>query len=238
MMKIFPKALQLSVYTVMLYKEADYLQLSGIQHFAFCRRQWALIHIEGFWKDNYFTMDGILKHERAHNPFLSEKRGNLLTVGDMPVHSQTLGTSGKCDFVEFVQDESGITLFGRNNLWLPRPVEHKRGSPKITDIDRLQLCAQAICLEEMLLCPQIEIAYIFYGETRRREEVPLTNTLRMKVIEMFAEMHSYFQRRHTPRGKLGKQCKACSLADICLPALPSSNSVKSYIKKELQGDGS
>ena len=219
------------------YKEGEYLLLSGIQHFAFCRRQWALIHIEGAWEDNFLTMDGILKHKRAHNPFLSEKRKDIITVGDMPIHSQSMGVSGKCDIVEFVKDENGINLHGRNGLWLPRPVEHKRGSPKISDIDRLQLCAQAMCLEEMLLCPTIETAYLFYGETRRREEVPLTEKLRENVREMFAEMRSYFDCRHTPRVKPSKACYSCSLKDVCLPKLPSTGSVRAYIDRELSEGG-
>jgi len=208
--------------------------LSGIQHFAFCRRQWALIHIENAWADNHLTMDGILKHKRAHNPFLSEKRKNIITVGDMPIHSRIMGVSGKCDIVEFIADENGITLHGRNGRWSPQPVEYKRGSPKISDIDRIQLCAQALCLEEMLACSAIETAYIFYHETRRREEVLLTKALREKVESMFVEMHSYFKRGHTPRVKPNKSCKSCSLNDICLPKLPATNSVRSYINKMLE----
>jgi len=216
------------------YNEDNSLLLSGIQHFAFCRRQWALIHIEGAWEENYFTMDGILKHKRTHNPLLSEKRGDIITVGDMPVHSRSMGISGKCDMVEFIRDEKGVALHGRTGLWLPRPIEHKRGNPKAEDSDRLQLCAQAICLEEMLLCPVIPTAYIFYGETRRREEVALTDNLREKVTAMFGEMHSYFQKGYTPRSKLSKSCNSCSLKDICLPKLPATDSVKSYIDRELQ----
>jgi len=216
------------------YKEEDYLLLSGIQHFAFCRRQWALIHIENLWAENYLTMDGNIKHKRAHNPFLSEKRRDIIIVGEMPVHSRTMGISGQCDIVEFIQGDNGIPLHKRQGLWLPRPIEHKRGSPKISDIDRLQLCAQAMCLEEMLVCPTIQTAYLFYGETRRREEVALTPSLRENVKAMFEEMHSYFQRRHTPRVKASKACSSCSLKDICLPKLPSQGSVASYIERELR----
>ena len=219
------------------YKEDDYLMLSGIQHFAFCRRQWALIHVENVWIDNHLTMDGILKHKRAHNPFFSEKRKDIITVGDMPVHSRVMGVSGKCDIVEFIADETGVNLHGRSGRWLPRPIEHKRGSPKTSNIDRLQLCAQALCLEEMLVCPAIETAYIFYGETRRREEVSLTSDLREKVKNMFAEMRSYFDRGHTPRVKPGKFCSSCSLRDICLPKLPTPGSVRVYIDRELKDGG-
>jgi len=207
--------------------------LSGIQHFAFCRRQWALIHIEGAWEDNHLTTDGILKHQRAHNPFLSEKRKDIITVGDMPIHSRAMGVSGKCDIVEFMRDETGVTLHGRSGHWKPQPVEYKRGSPKVSDIDRLQLCAQAICLEEMLLCHKIEVAYIFYAETRRREEVFLTDILREKVQAMYVEMHSYIERGYTPRVKHHKACASCSLKDLCLPKLPQPSSVAAYIDDAL-----
>jgi len=219
-----------------VYNESDYLNLSGIQHFAFCRRQWALFEIEGIWKDNFYTTDGTLKHKRVHNPFLAEKRKNIITIGEMPVHSRNLGISGKCDIVEFVQNDRGVSLSGRNGHWLPHPVEYKRGSPKLSDADKLQLCAQAMCIEEMLLCPPIDIAYIFYIETRRREDVLLTETIRKKVKMMFEEMHSYFSRRYTPRVKPGKACKSCSLNDECLPKLPQSDSVATYINKALASD--
>ena len=224
----------MSVDTATGYSEEDYLLISGIQHFSFCRRQWALMYIEGYWENNFYTTDGELKHQRAHDPFLSEKRGDIVTTGDMPVFSRKLGISGKCDIVEFVKDDGGVTLHGRNGRWLPYPVEYKRGSPKIIDADRLQLCAQAICLEEMLLCPKIMYAYIFYNEPRRRETIPLTDELRKSVAAYFSEMRSYYDRRYTPRVKRKKSCDSCSLKDICLPGMPSSENVGAYIDRNLR----
>lgn len=215
--------------------EGDYLQLSGIQHFSFCRRQWALIHIEEVWDENLRTVEGKLMHERAHDPFFSEKRGDTIITREMPVFSNTLGISGKCDIVEFHTDLNGVALHGRDGLWLPCPVEYKRGSPKVNDADRLQLCAQAICLEEMLLCREIEAAYLFYGETRRREAVELTLELRETARTMFAEMRDYFDRRHTPRVKMTKACNACSLKDTCLPRMPQKmSSVRQYIDETIR----
>jgi CRISPR-associated exonuclease Cas4 len=138
--------------------------------------------------------------------------------------------------VEFHRSESGVTLRGRDGLWLPCPIEYKRGSPKISDADRLQLCAQAICLEEMLLCPAIDTAYLYYGETRRREAVELTAELRDTVRASFAEMHQYYERRYTPRVKPTKSCNACSLKDVCLPRLPKSGSVREYIDDAIGGE--
>ncbi|MCL2035183.1 MAG: CRISPR-associated protein Cas4 [Oscillospiraceae bacterium] len=221
----------------MHYEEDDFLLLSGIQHFAFCRRQWALIHVENIWSDNERTASGQLMHDRAHNPFLTEKRGDLIVVRDMPVASRRMGVAGKCDVVEFLRnDTNGVSLSVWDGLWLPCPIEYKRGHPKVTDIDRLQLCAQAICLEEMLCCPPINEAYLFYGETKRREPVMLTPELRNSVESMFEEMRGYYNRLYTPRVKNTKACKNCSLKDICLPKLPQKGLVATYINNALSED--
>jgi CRISPR-associated exonuclease Cas4 len=219
--------------TATRYERDDYLLLSGIQHFSFCRRQWALIHIESQWKDNALTVSGALVHARAHDPSTSEKRGDLIAMRDMPVVSHAMGVRGKCDVVEFRRDENGISLFGREGLWLPCPVEYKRGKPKIIDADRLQLCAQAICLEEMLLCPEIPEAYLFYGEIKRRDAVPLDAALRRDVRAMFGEMRGYMDRGYTPRVKPSKGCARCSVADLCLPKMPREGRVAAYIRDML-----
>ena len=147
------------------FKEEDYLQLSGLQHFVFCRRQWALIHIEGQWAENYRTVDGHLMHERVHDQEFRESRGDCLTVRGLAIHSTELGVSGQCDAVEFRRAPAGIALQNREGLWLPYPVEYKRGKPKKHSADELQLCAQAMCLEEMLCCAVPEGA-LYYGEPR------------------------------------------------------------------------
>ncbi len=214
----------------------EYLLISGIQHFAFCRRQWALIHIEAQWEDNARTVSGELMHARAHNPKLTEKRGDMIVMRDMAVFSHALGVQGKCDVVEFYKNDAGVPLFGRKGLWKPCPVEYKRGSPKQHDADRLQLCTQAICLEEMLACAPIKEAYLYYGETKRREAVALDEALREAVRSMFAEMRSYYERSYTPRVKPTKGCKSCSLSDICLPKLPQEGRVAAYIENALMED--
>ena len=118
-------------------------------------------------------------------------------------------------------------------MWLPVPVEYKRGHAKETDADRLQLCAQGLCLEEMLACP-VPTGYLYYGETRRREEVPFTNALRAQVEEMLAEMHQYARRGYTPKVKPGKSCSACSLKELCLPGLLGKLSPKKYLHTHLE----
>ena len=148
------------------YPEDDWLALSGLQHFAFCRRQWALIHVEQQWRDNYLTTAGSLEHDGAHDYGASEARGDLLIMRDLRVFSRRLGITGACDVVEFRQSDAGVPLHGRAGTWSPYPVEYKHGAPKQTDADRLQLCAEAMCLEEMLACSIPEGA-LFYQLRRK-----------------------------------------------------------------------
>jgi len=215
-----------------LYEEEDFLQLSGIQHFAFCRRQWALAYIELQWQENVRTIEGRLLHEHAHDADLKEKRGDLIIVRAMPIHSRELGISGECDVVEFHKCQDGINLAGREGKYYVIPVEYKRGQPKINDVDMLQVTAQAMCLEEMLCC-EISFGYLYYGETRHRQKVEFTDELRQRVKDMFEEMHQYYERRHTPKVKRTKSCNACSLKDICLPVLNKNRSVSDYINEQI-----
>lgn len=221
-----------------MYNEEDFLQLSGIQHFAFCRRQWALAYIELQWQENVRTVEGRLLHEKAHDPSVKEKRGDLIIERAMPIHSRELGISGECDVVEFHRSDTGIPLAGREGLYRVVPVEYKRGSPKKNDVDALQLAAQALCLEEMLCC-EIICGYIYYGKTRHREEIVLDDALRKKVLDMFLEMHKYYERRYTPKVKRTRSCNACSLKDVCVPALNKDISVADYIGRRIKekGDG-
>ena len=171
-------------------------------------------------------------HERAHDGPSSEKRGDVITVRGMQVFSRTMGISGECDVVEFHLDETGVPLHGRPGLYRPVPIEYKRGKPKEHDADRLQLCAQAKCIDEMLAC-EIPKGYLFYGETRRREEVSFDEDLRQEVERAFSQMHEYAARGHTPKVKPRKGCGACSLKDICVPKLNKKKSVRSYIDDKI-----
>lgn len=211
-----------------MYEEEEYLQLSGIQHFAFCRRQWALAYIELQWTENVRTVEGKLLHEKAHDVMSREKRGDLLISRAMPVSSRELGISGECDIVEFHRSGEGICLQGYDGKYCVVPVEYKRGSPKQNHVDLLQLAAQAMCLEEMLCC-EIPYGYLYYGEIRHREKVELTKNIRDEVRSMLQEMHGYFSRGYTPKVKWSKSCNACSLKDICLPVLGKGKSVKKYV---------
>lgn len=219
------------------YKEEDYLLLSGIQHFSFCRRQWALIHIEQQWEENLRTVEGNLFHQKAHDGYSSEKRSDVIISRGMPVFSRTMGVSGVCDIVEFHRDDKrGISLHGREGKYVVYPVEYKKGQPKEDEADVLQMAAQAMCLEEMLEC-SVTKGYLFYGEIRRRIEIPVDEKVRQQVRDAFMEMHRYFQRKYTPKVKRTKACNACSLKNICLPQLMKGRTVKEYISGRIGEEG-
>ena len=202
-----------------MYNEDEFLQLSGIQHFAFCRRQWALIHIEMQWKENLRTVEGRILHENAHNPEMNEKRGNVIVVRAMPVHSRKMGVSGECDVVEFHKSDKGAHINGREGVYMPVP-----------------LAAQALCLEEMF-CTDINYGYIYYGETRHRLKVDFDDEIRNEVVKLFEEMHLYYRRGYTPKVKISKKCNACSLKDLCVPVLNKNKSVAEYIDKFISETG-
>lgn len=217
------------------YREDDYLLLSGIQHFAFCRRQWALIHIEQLWEENVCTVEGNIVHDKCHDEDFREKRGDLLILRALRIVSARLGLVGQCDTVEFTRTKGdGVTLHGEEWRWLPCPIEYKRGVPKEGLEDKLQLCAQGVCLEEMF-CTQINKGYIFYNEIHRREEIEFTPDLRAKVAKYAKEMHEYFRAGKTPQVKPKKQCHSCSLKDLCLPRLAKIPSVAEYYRKYCEG---
>ena len=217
---------------MMEYNEEDFLLLSGIQHFVFCKRQWALIHIEQQWQENLRTIEGEILHEKAHDNTVKETRGDLIISRGMAIFSRSLGISGTCDVVELYKSPDGVNIFGREGTYKPVPVEYKRGKPKEDDSDVLQLCAQAMCLEEMLLC-KIPEAFLFYGETKRRLKIILDDELRERLKTIVKEMHGLYDKRCTPKVKPSKSCKACSLIEICMPKLCKNPSVTNYIKNNL-----
>ncbi|MBR1931477.1 MAG: CRISPR-associated protein Cas4 [Lachnospiraceae bacterium] len=213
----------------MEYREEDYLMISSIQHFEFCRRQWALIHIEQLWEENLRTVEGEIMHKHAHDSDFTESRNGVIITRGMPVYSRRLGVSGVCDVVEFVRDDvNGCEIYQREGKYQVVPVEYKRGEPKEGLEDVMQVVLQAICLEEMLCC-RIETGYLYYGMPRRRMAVVITEELRLRAEQKLQEMHDYYDRRYTPKAKISKKCNACSLKELCLPKLTKNNNVKDYI---------
>lgn len=203
--------------------EEDLLALSGIQHFAFCERQWGLIHIENQWVENVLTAQGRLLHKRTEDPLLKETRGGVATTRAVPLVSYSLGLFGVADVIEMKKSGkhgTGFTL-----------VEYKRGRPKPDDRDEVQLCAQAICLEEMRGITLTE-GFLYYGETKRRQRVFFDDVLRSRVHLLAQRMHELHTKGETPRAIKSSKCRNCSLADICLPVLGTVNhKVNSYLER-------
>ncbi|MGB3224468.1 MAG: CRISPR-associated protein Cas4 [Desulforhopalus sp.] len=190
-----------------MYSENNLLMLSALQHLLFCPRQCALIHIEQQWTENRLTAEGRILHERVHTA-AKESRRTIRTEFDVPIRSLKLGVIGRTDIVEFHLQDDGC--------WLPFPVEYKRGRPKKNDSDRVQLCAQAICLEEML---DVEVAAgaLFYGTKKRRVEVIFDQSIRQTTTEAAHKLHDLFDSATTPPPVYSPGCESCSFIDTCLP---------------------
>lgn len=211
------------------YADDELLPLSGIQHFCFCKRQWALIHVEQQWQDNLWTQEGHFIHERVDDPFLNESRGDVIISRAFPLISYSLGLTGIADVIEFTYSDTGISIPDHNGHWLIKPIEYKRGKPKIDERDEVQLCAQVICLEEMFGV-RINEADFYYHEIRRRQHLNITDDLRSYVFSLTKEMHEIYQKGITPNAEMGKNCRLCSLIDICVPKLTKKKRlVRSYI---------
>ncbi|MEK6676991.1 MAG: CRISPR-associated protein Cas4 [Planctomycetota bacterium] len=227
-----------------MYAESDLLPLSGLQHLAYCERQWALIHLEQTWAENRLTVEGRQLHERVDKPG-GKSRRDLRIVRGLAIQSLRLGLSGRADVVEFHrlaakeplgshgsedQSDSGVVLAGQDGRWRPFPVEYKRGKPKLGNCDRVQLCAQALCLEEMLGV-RIPSGALFYGQTRRRDDVVFERALRDETERLAEQMHELFRVGVTPRVLYErKRCDRCSLYDRCLPKTTGpSRSVAAYL---------
>jgi CRISPR-associated exonuclease Cas4 len=212
-----------------MYTEDELLRLSGLQHIVFCERQWGLIHIEQQWEENRLTADGRVLHERVHEQS-EEARPDVVVVRGLPVHSLRIGLSGQADVVEFLRatDAGGddcVQLAGRAGWWHVQPVEYKRGKAKREACDRVQLCAQALCLEEMF-GTKVNGGALFYGTPKRRTMVRFDARLREQTEELAARMHALFRDKITPPAFYFKGCESCSLKNRCLPE--AERSVAAY----------
>lgn len=215
------------------FNDENLLMLSGIQHIAFCSRQWALIHIEQQWVENMLTVEGHHLHEKVDNPLLKDSGKHVVTLRSVSLLSQKLGLYGIADVVEFIQtdnEQNSVQLAARKGCWQPIPVEYKRGKPKPDDREAVQLCAQAIGLEEMYKVT-INTGYLFYGETRHRHEVEFNTVLRSKVENYARQMHDLYKSGLTPLPVYKPHCKSCSLIEICMPkTFTKADKVEDYLK--------
>lgn len=214
-----------------VFEEDDLRPLSALQHLVFCERQCALIHLEQQWAENRFTAEGKLLHERADETG-TESRGDLRIARALPVRSLRLGLNGRADVVEFhrlADGEDGARLPGADGAWQPFPVEYKRGKPKRHRADEVQLCAQALCLEETLGVP-IPAGALYYGRNRRRRPVSFDAELRCLTEETARRLHEMLASGRTPKAVREPKCDDCSLFEICLPAAPES-SARAYVDR-------
>ena len=219
------------------YSDDDLLLLSGIQHFAFCERQWALIHVENQWAENVKTVEGKQLHERVDNPYFTQTRHELKVVRSTQLVSRQLGLYGIADVIEYLSTPESNTPVDI------RIVEYKRGKPKPDDRDEVQLCAQGMCLEEML-GTNIEHGFLFYGETKHRHLVNFDEGLRKRVKQLSQRMHDLFEQGITPAPIKGRKCSNCSLKDLCVPSLGKNpqkavsyiNSLIKEMEEETTGD--
>jgi len=207
------------------YNDDDLLPLSGIQHFAFCERQWALIHVENQWAENVRTVEGKQLHERVDDPYFAETRGAVRTIRFVPLLSRQLGLYGFADVIEYYSQAEADHL---DEMTI---VEYKRGRPKPDDRDDVQVCAQAMCLEEMLGV-KLKGGYFFYGETRHRHKVLYTKDLRKRVVQLAESMHDLFSKGITPPPVKSKKCTHCSMKELCVPILgKKKKTAHKYVKK-------
>lgn len=219
----------------MIYAEDDMLMLSGIQHFMFCPRQWALIHIEQLWEENKLTVEGHLLHTNVDNPSYRQKNGDTITLRSVAIASKKLGLYGFTDAVELVptsDKDKGIKHNKYPGLWKPFPIEYKRGKPKTSMADEVQLAAQVMCLEEMY---EITIDYgaIFYGEIKHRSVIHVSEDLRLLTMRLAKEMHKIYKEGALPKAEKSSCCGKCSLIDICMPKTKKQNNIDTYLKKNL-----
>jgi CRISPR-associated exonuclease Cas4 len=232
-----------------MFGEDDLLPISALAHLFFCQRRAALIHIEGVWDENVFTAEGRILHEAAHEPAL-ESRGDLRIARGLRLRSLRLGLSGKADVVEFHRraqadsppaTEGGvlptrIQLPGVDGFWQPFPVEYKRGRLRREEGYEVQLCAQALCLEEMLTVA-VPVGAVFYGQPRKRLEVAFGEQLRRETETAAARLHELIQSRNTPPARYEKKCESCSLLTLCMPKTTTGRkSVDRYLAAMLEYD--
>lgn len=207
----------------------ELIPLSALQHYLYCPRQCALIHVERLWAENVHTAAGRLLHQRSDRP-LAEKRRGVHTATALPLGSERLGLTGVADVVEF---------HDQGKLRRPFPIEYKKGRPKAHRADEVQLCAQALCLEEMLAV-DVPQGALFYGQTRRRTDVAFDAGLRALTLEVIGQVRDQLRRRHTPSASyLAARCDACSLLELCRPQwLQTGNDVAAWLRREIDRESS
>lgn len=222
-----------------MYTEDELIPLSALQHLLYCERRAALVHVEQAWDDNVYTVEGNHMHDRADQAG-TERRGNLLICRGVHIRSMQLGLSGRADVVEFhlitASDSSlgGVRLPGHDGLWTPFPVEYKRGRLRHEVGYEVQLCAQAMCLEETFGAEAIPVGALFFGQTHRRLEIALDSKLRELTVQSAKRLHELIDSGMTPKAIKSAKCDKCSLVETCMPELAARRqSAKLYLRRIL-----
>lgn len=217
-----------------MYTDDELLMISGIQHFVFCPRQWYLIHIEQIWAENELTALGQVVHQKVHDPLNNNRNKNIITLRSLPLVSYSLGVYGYSDAVELhpaSEDPEKTFVHPKYpTRWNPIPVEYKRGLPKKNKADALQICAQAMCIEESYGV-DIPFGYIFYNQVKHRETVAFDTSLRNQLFETTESMHQIFKASKVIPPTYSRKCRSCSLLDQCLPKILQQDSASSYLRK-------
>lgn len=215
-----------------VYTEDNYIMLSALQHYLFCPRQCALIHLEQIWEENQLTIKGELLHEYIHKD-KKETRKDVIKSRGLRLFSKKYGITGQADLVEFYHAEKSdetTQIKGRKGWWRLFPVEYKRGKPKRDNCDKVQLCSQALCLEEMLQCT-IKNGALYYGEKRHRIEVLFDSALREETEHIITEVHKLFLENRTPKPVYSPKCRSCSLLNYCNPKQFEHDKSRAYTEK-------
>ncbi len=215
-----------------MFSDEDLLAISGLQHLTFCERQWALIHMEQVWSENVLTIEGKQLHDFVHEQG-SESRSGVRMVCALRLRSLELGLSGVADLVEFHQSDEGVAVEGLRGLWLPYPVEYKRGRKRYDLADEIQLCAQALCLEEMLGV-SVKTGAIYYGQPRRRVVIDISQELRDKLYSLCSRARELLELKVKPLANVGRHCKNCSLVEDCMPDIIKNDRSEKYISAILR----
>lgn len=219
-----------------MYSEDDLLPLSGLSQISFCERRWALLNLERQWEENLYTAEGELLHEKAHSAEIESRPGALIRR-TLPLRSLRLGLSGQADVVEFLPcaaNEPGLALPHRKGRWSVHPIEYKRSRDTHGEwAYRIQLCAQALCLEEMLGCTVSEGA-IFDGKRKRREPVAFDAELRQRVESIAAHIHELLASGRTPLPVYSKKCEGCSMKTVCAPQALAEGRVQRYLRRAVE----
>ena len=216
-----------------MFSDEDLIAISGLQHLMFCERRWGLIHMEQEWHENTLTVEGKQLHEFVHEQGSGTRDGVRMARG-LSLRSLKLGLYGIADLVEFHPRKEGAVLPNLLGYWLPYPIEYKHGRKRHDSGDVFQLCAQALCLEEMLNVP-VHKGAVYYGKPRRRTEVELTLDLREEVERLCCRARELYNGERIPLPRTGHHCSSCSLEDQCMPNLTAQDESAQYIENILKG---